>query len=57
MINLDKHTSIKALSKILEDILNSNDIEIIAQEEICRDSNGKPTRRYQKFTISTIKQY
>lgn len=51
MINLDKHTSIKAISKILEGILNSEDIEI------CRDSNGKPTRRYQEFTISTIKQY
>lgn len=57
MINLDKHTSIKALSKILEDILNSNDIEITAQEEIYRDSNGKQTKRYQEFTISTIKEY
>lgn len=57
MINLDKHTSIKALSKILEDILNSEDIEITAREEICRDSNGKATKRYQEFTISTIKEY
>lgn len=57
MINLDKHTSIKALSKILEDILNSDSIEIVGTENIYRDTNGKAVERFQSFSITTKKTY